>query len=990
MKRSLCRLRVLVAVLVASFGLAMLVPVFRQSVFGPLYDGVPLTVWQNEIRRRLDKDFEKNQSESWLMKAAEWLKLDRWAIRGKHLDFRALPPEDQADILESLVDDSNPVIRTAAIHRLDRLGLMPAHVKARVPRFLDDANRNLQKVAIHILSADPKLALSAKPPSYWLNLLRADSEIPHDRVLSILLADDGKYRKEVWARIETLMDSKNENDRSYAMALLANQSVKAEEFVLPRLRKILATGEPGDRRTAITLLADFGAKARPAVPDLIDLLSTPEKWLRPPRTDNDVAKVLALFEGDFAHASYTVDRLIATDVFVHPYGSSVRLWDYGDDLDFSNQLVFVHGGLSRERTNMTPAHALREIGITDEADWQNIRALANHPKETIRGSVIGLLAMSPKKSPKNLDVLGVLLDDAHESIRKMALERIASVRPWPSQFTAKVLERAVDGDASVRRQALETLIQSRQESEKAKAVLFRALDDPDATLRAYAVETISQQFPATPGLLEKIEAMIHESNANLRQLAVVAFDRVAPKTPQSTDFLLKLLSDPEDRVASNAFHALARREIPVQRVQHLVGRFTKDFKNLDSSFAHAWQNLPGWTEEEIQGLAPYLNHPDVDVRVRFLAFLTRFPKQGACLVSRVIDQLREPQQPLRNAAVGTLVLLQGLGEPEVARLENLTTDFGPGREPYRLSAIDALRKLGSKAKASAPTLLRDLDKASVEEKIARISALGQVGSGEDSIPILLGYLGNSHRELRRTALRALGEIHRQPKTVVPRLIPVLTSRFRDDRSLAVEALANFASETETLTPLLVKRLSDTGPTVRSAAAFALAKLRANSALPTLREKLKDPQETSNVKDTLVAAIAGYGAEGVPHLLELIREGEYSAQASQQLISGKFRNEETLAELAKFLDSANRDTVSAALACFSGTGKLAEPHVPKITALLEKKDIELRKQAINVMRSLGPVAKSAVPAVLSFRDDSDLNAEVEALLTQVDPKTFARR
>src|SRR5262245_52301914 len=58
----------LVFVAVAVVGAALVIPYYRQLLFGPTYQGVPLCVWQDQIRRQTlgEKDRE------WLVKIRKW------------------------------------------------------------------------------------------------------------------------------------------------------------------------------------------------------------------------------------------------------------------------------------------------------------------------------------------------------------------------------------------------------------------------------------------------------------------------------------------------------------------------------------------------------------------------------------------------------------------------------------------------------------------------------------------------------------------------------------------------------------------------------------------------------------------------------------------------------------------------------------------------------------------------------------------------------
>jgi zinc/manganese transport system permease protein len=92
------------------------------------------------------------------------------------------------------------------------------------------------------------------------------------------------------------------------------------------------------------------------------------------------------------------------------------------------------------------------------------------------------------------------------------------------------------------------------------------------------------------------------------------------------------------------------------------------------------------------------------------------------------------------------------------------------------------------------------------------------------------------------------------------------------RASAVARLA--ASGDRRVLPDLVDALHDQSAAVREAAASALGRLGASSALPALKQALRNPDEDAWVRLRVAQAVAGMGdADGIPVLLQLARGSE---------------------------------------------------------------------------------------------------------------------
>ena len=230
-RRFLTRRRVfsVLAILLALFGLAMLHPYPRQSLFGPKIRGEPWCVWEDTLRRRVH-EIEHGRS--------MWTKLMRWmgAAAKDELDFN--DPELLPLMIE-LAEDRDPKIRSAVLMTfaysetfLDRAALPMLH-----RRLKGEGTEHLCYAAIAIWRID-------------------------------------KDRAMIPALIRELDDPRV--DRANAFAGLEFMCSEAPD-VLPMIVPLASHPQKEVRLETISLMKQFGQEC---VPVLIQALDDPAKEVR--------------------------------------------------------------------------------------------------------------------------------------------------------------------------------------------------------------------------------------------------------------------------------------------------------------------------------------------------------------------------------------------------------------------------------------------------------------------------------------------------------------------------------------------------------------------------------------------------------------------------------------------------------------------------------------------------------------------------------------
>jgi hypothetical protein len=142
-------------------------------------------------------------------------------------------------------------------------------------------------------------------------------------------------------------------------------------------------------------------------------------------------------------------------------------------------------------------------------------------------------------------------------------------------------------------------------------------------------------------------------------------------------------------------------------------------------------------------------------------------------------------------------------------------------------AASAFGMLGANAGDAVPPLIRIYDEGASTNSICLTAfALGSIGPpAKAAIHSLLRGVASRDADIRKSAIRALGQIRSDPETVVPVLS---TDGLKDSVELirvdSVFALENFGTNARSAIPALTDSLHDASAAVRSLSAHALNKI----------------------------------------------------------------------------------------------------------------------------------------------------------------------
>lgn len=325
----------------------------------------------------------------------------------------------------------------------------------------------------------------------------------------------------------------------------------------------------------------------------------------------------------------------------------------------------------------------------------------------------------------------------------------------------------------------------------------------------------------------------------------------------------------------------------------------------------------------------------------------------------------------------------------------------PDPEVRRKTAA-ALGERSADAANVVPQLVERLHDPQEEVREAAIDSLARLAPA--SVAALIDLFGHPKSELRQRAARALGKAGAPAARAVPNLIAALPDA---DLKLSREIVAALAGIGKPAVEPLIQSLSSAPPRGRPGAAEALGLIGADAApaLPSLRERLKDPD--SKLQQAARTAGRRIRARTRP-LAEMIAELKHEdanarAEAADELATlgpGAKEALPALLEGLKDLTDRKQPVVSLQQA-IAAQGWAAHPpllallqkgtrplwaravppllrislvspseSVPVLVATLRGPHAGEKWGALQVLEGMGRAASEAVPAVIPFLKDPD--------------------
>lgn len=145
---------------------------------------------------------------------------------------------------------------------------------------------------------------------------------------------------------------------------------------------------------------------------------------------------------------------------------------------------------------------------------------------------------------------------------------------------------------------------------------------------------------------------------------------------------------------------------------------------------------------------------------------------------------------------------------------------------YRAESTYGFGALREIAKPAIPALIRMLKNEDFHVRAIAASDLANIGpEAEEAIPALFPLLDEQNHGIPIIeAMMALGQIHRRPEIVLPRLLEFLNGDRKDwnYQSFALDAIGRYRSDAKDLAPVIMTFLDDADASRRDSAETALS------------------------------------------------------------------------------------------------------------------------------------------------------------------------
>lgn len=600
--------------------------------------------------------------------------------------------------------------------------------------------------------------------------------------------------------------------------------------------------------------------------------------------------------------------------------------------------------------------------------------------------------------------------DASRFVRRAALQALAEMGPTARSSTAAVLAVFKD-NADLRPEAGKTLarIGGATAVPSLKGIVDKKTND--AALRIAAATTLGDFGPEAKTAVKTLRSLLAENDAALKQAGVVALGRIGPDARDVLPELVELTEAKDPALQLAAIEAVGRMGADSKLALRALSNLAD---NGDSQVAvTAVEGLARVGKNAGPTLAAALKKGDLNRRLLILRAMVAAKMDARGAVAELLVLAGDEQPDVRKLA---RTLLDTLGKGAASDLIKVLKD--PAQpEATRTAAAAALARL-EPAKENLADLVRLLKEPKVELRRAAADTLPRLGpDAVDALTDLIVALRDEDAAVRAGAGRAIKNtgpkgaarlkaiLAQGPEAAAKahlnlalRLIEIgsketpvadLIAALGDKEDLVARAAGEaLGARGEPVVPPLVQALKD--PAVRRYAALALRDIgpKAKAATPVLVETLADADAPT--RGLAAQALAAIGPDARPAAAALINgmlkdtDKEHRAHCARALLL--VDPEPRLAAPAFRQALRDRQAPGVVDSAVEGLTKLAA--VAELSDALKDKDEEVRRSAVEVLGTLGPAARPAIPALQEATRDG--NAQVAAAARHVLEKLFSTR
>ncbi len=509
-----------------------------------------------------------------------------------------------------------------------------------------------------------------------------------------------------------------------------------------------------------------------------------------------------------------------------------------------------------------------------------------------------------------------------------------------TDINALITALASDNDADVEK-AIEEISHLGPKGAPAIPGLLKLLRNPNPHIRAHAAIALGQMRKAAIPAVMALAKMVTDQDPDVRHAALDALAEIEPGKRLVVPLLLKALKDKDSVVVKRAVHALANRG--------------KD-------------------------IVPAMIQALKDDRTEFYALLVLHEigpdaKDAVPAIRDVLHEANEPYQ--RQEAAMTLGMI---GPGAAAAVPELITLLDDPESGVQHAAVFALGMIGPSAAPAAKSIRAHLDRDDPFFWVAGAWALAKIFPENENIKkttarFIAQMLTDPDHHVRRMAAQALLDLRPGEQITLPALEAALGS---NDPAVVNDTLIALNGLGEDALPVLIKALDYPGARANVAEVIQQLGPTAASVAPALVKAYND-EPNVDTRTNLLFALAEVGPQG-KEVIDLAVEGcnddDEGIRYASFYILGQIgpdamRGKDALKSHLDDEDQYYAATAAWALARIDEDDpEVIAKGIPLFITALKNPRPFVRHEAADSLAELGPLAKSALPALKQVAKDDD--------------------
>ncbi|BBM86258.1 HEAT repeat domain-containing protein [Candidatus Uabimicrobium amorphum] len=775
---------------------------------------------------------------------------------------------------------------------------------------------------------------------------------------NIFLKDQKKIlqkigEKDVSTLINLLKEQNLATRRSIIIEALGHLGEKADAAV-PAITILLNDSDEIIRYSAIRALGEIGEKAFSAIPLLVARLQNSHS-----QEKEIIAKALGQIGGRAIDAVIPMLKSQNGEM-VH---CALKTLEEAREKAHKTVPSLIHLLKSpNASTRFLTVRALGRVGKKSDTAASALISLLEDPNSKMRNATVIALGNIGEKAHPAVPFLLTILKKSDKNLKESIVKTLCKIgQKAHSAVPVAVLIPLLKHEETYIRENVEKILRKR--GERIVPTLIHVLEDKDTSMKIPVMALLSKIGEKAHVAVPLLTKLLEDQNPDIRYLASEALGKIGEKAHPAIPVFISILKDSESpdlenrKAAAKALGQTGEKSIPfllpllqgenddvryfaIHALDNMGKKGVSPLLSLlkNSQLYYDYANvervillLGKIGQEIVPALIPLLKHQNSDVRKSATEILSQIGKKAHMAVPHLVALLKDQNSDVRENVV------EILSKTTEIHFASFIIPFLKDPIPdVRVLAASALGEIGEKAHLAVPALISMIkdpviyDGSEEDDRFFAAEALAKIG--KKAVPALIPLIQDLDREIRESAVSALGEMREKAEKAVLPLISMLENPNPKIKCSAIEALGAIGEKTHLVVPTLVSMLKDQDTDVVCSAASALGEIgeQAEQAVLPLISKLQD----QDVKRSAISALGTIGKK--VHLVVPI-----------------------LISMLKYEDSYNKSHIFGAL---REMAEKEESVMEKLAILLKDQDEGVRSEAKNALIKIG---EKVIPTIRKF-------------------------